>query len=518
MKKLFTILFCLLFFIGNASTYYIRTDGNNANTGTTNSSGGAWRTLVYACAHTTSGDIIHVVAGTFTEAGQATLPVGVSIEGDGVTSIIQASFSTANTAILVAASAEGTNGNQHISNCLWEGQLSTTWGIEIKGRSNFSIYNCTIQNFAQRGVMWSGRNDNSALPPSIYATGNSFHDNIITNCATYSGGTGYGCIMFGGQDGFLLYNSTLTQTGRASGTNGWPIKYANDGYLNGCKIYNNTVTKEPFDGTTFDFAFELFNVSGLEIYGNTIQGSIDLNYQPKGSYAYSVYIHDNVIGYSTVQTQIERGIVLEFDCETIWIKNNEFKNIYNPIYYSTRNLTQITNNEITGNLMYGIGVVAGSTGFGIRFISDGSANYTLSHFVVDHNTIVGNYYQGISLVDGASISGVSITNNIIDDYAHSWLFADPASVITTIDWKNNNFYNTGTWGTSPRYVTGTPSSETFSGNLNTNPSFTGKYVPTGAVATGATDGTAIGYTGGAVTSNGGFNIRGGGGHRFRFVK
>ncbi len=497
MKKLF-ILFAGFIMVANsfATTFYIDPLGNDG-TGT-GAIGNPWATLKKATTVvTTSGDIIHVNAGTYTETLQSTLSVGVSIEGAGVTSIIRASFSTANTAILVAASAEGTNGNQHISNCLFEGQLSTTWGIEIKGRSNFSIHDCTIQNFAQRGIMWSGRNDNSAAPPSIYATGNTFYNNILQNCATYTGGTGFGGLMIGGQDGMLVYNSTLTQLGRASGTNGWPIKYANDGYLKGCKIYNCTVTKEPFDGTTWDFAFELFNVSGLEIYGNTIQGSIDLNYQPKLTYAYSVYIHDNVIGYSTPQTQIERGVVLEFDCETIWIKNNHFKNLYNPIYYSTRNNTQITNNVISNNLMESTGNTSGGAGFGIRFISDGSANYTLSNFTIDHNTIVGNYYQGISLVDGGAISGVSITNNIIDDYAHSFLFGDPSSVITTIAWFNNNFYNTGTWGTSPRWVGGTPSAETSGSNLNLNPTFTGAYVPTNStILTGANDGTAIGYTGG----------------------
>lgn len=496
MRLLFIFLLFPLF-CSAQTTYYVSTTGNDA-TGT-GAIGNPWQTLYKACTSvTTSGDIIHVTAGTYTETLQSTLSVGVSIEGDGVTSIIQSSVSTANTAIIVAASTEGTNGNQHISNILWEGQLSTTWGIEIKGRSNFSIHDCTIQNFVQRGVMWSGRNDNSAAPPSIYATGNTFYNNILQNCATYTGGTGYGGLMIGGQDGMLVYNSTLTQLGRASGTNGWPIKYANDGYLNGCKIYNCTVTKEPYDGTSWDFAFELFNVSGLEIYNNTIQGSIDLNYQPKGSYPYSVYIHDNTIGYNSYQTQIERGIVLEFDCETILIQNNHFKYLYNPIYYSARNGTQITDNIISNNLMEHCGSTAGAAGFGIRFISDGTLNFTVDNLLIDHNTITGDYYQGISIADASLITDLVVTNNIIQDYAHSLLFLDPGGIATTVTWSYNNFWNDGTWGLSPRYVGGSPSSETHTANLNLDPSYTGLFVPTNSsVLTGASDGTAIGYTGGA---------------------
>ena len=37
--------------------------------------------FVYAAAHTTSGDIIHVAAGTYTETAQIVLGTGISIEG-----------------------------------------------------------------------------------------------------------------------------------------------------------------------------------------------------------------------------------------------------------------------------------------------------------------------------------------------------------------------------------------------------------------------------------------------------
>lgn len=520
MKKVFIIIFLFCYLASNATykypvwtlnpfatTYYIATTGDDG-TGT-GSIGNPWKTLFKATSTVSgTGDIIHVTAGTYTETTQSVLHTGVSIEGEGVTSYIKSTQTTTNDAIITGQSTEGTSGNQHISNIKMDGQLSTSWAIEFRGRSDVSIHDCYIIDFLDRGVYWSGRTDGLELPPSTYATGNTFYNNTVINSSIFSAGFGKGLLTIGGQDGMQIYNNYFNQTGRAPGSNGYCIKYTNDGYIKGCRIYNNTIIKAPFSaiGGDYDFALEIFHGSGLEIDHNRIIGCIDLNYQPKLSYAYSVYIHDNIVGPESIQAQQERGVVSEFDCETILIKNNTFKNLYNPIYYSTRNLSQITDNVITNNLMYGVGVTAGGAGFGVRFISDGSANYTLSNFTVQNNTIVGNFYQGISLVDGAAISGVEINNNIIQGYAHSWLFADPANVITTIAWFKNDFWQAGTWGTSPRYVSGTPSSETSGGNLNVNPLFTGGSDYTlfwnSTLTNAGTNGSNIGYTGivGAVPS------------------
>ena len=76
-----------------AATYYISTAGNDV-TGD-GSAGNPWKTLSKATGTvTTAGDIIHVNAGTYTETLQCSLAVGVSIEGDGVTSIIRSTLTT----------------------------------------------------------------------------------------------------------------------------------------------------------------------------------------------------------------------------------------------------------------------------------------------------------------------------------------------------------------------------------------------------------------------------------------
>src|SRR5690606_5473871 len=247
--------------------------------------GSPWKTLYKATSVVTSGNIIHVNAGTYTETLTSTLAVGVSIEGEGTSSIIKASFSTVYQMIIQAHSSEGTNGNQHISKIKFDGQKKTSWAVQIQGRSNFSIYDCEFINFKQRGIVWGGREDNSDAPPTIYATGNKFYNNTVTNCAGFDGTYCYGCLNVGGQDGMLIYNNTIVTTGSMPG---WPIKLWNDGYLKGVKIYNNILKRPPFPyqyngiGNYFDFCIEFFNQQGLEIYNNTIEGSIDLNYQTKG--------------------------------------------------------------------------------------------------------------------------------------------------------------------------------------------------------------------------------------------
>ena len=101
--------------------------------------------------------------------------------------------------------------------------------------------------------------DNSDNPPTVYATGNKFYNNTLTNCASFDGVYGYGCLNIGGQQGMLIYNNTITTTGA---TPGWPIKLWNDGYLKGVKIYNNTLKRPPFPyqyngiNNYFDFCIE----------------------------------------------------------------------------------------------------------------------------------------------------------------------------------------------------------------------------------------------------------------------
>ncbi len=473
MKLLSTLVLVLIFQSSFATTYYISSKGND-RTGN-GSISNPWQTLYKATSSVTAvGDIIHVTSGTYIETIRCNLAVGVSIEGDGPSSIIQSTLTQQFVAIIIATSPEGTNGNQHISHINLDGNKRTTsWGIEIRGRSNFSIYDCTITDFEETGVYFAGRGDNDTEPPSVYATGNSFYNNIMTNCAKYDG-YGRGCLVIGGQDGLLIYNNTISQTGRAKGTNGWPIKYCNNGYLNGCKIYNNKITKQAYDGITWDFAIELFNESGLEIYNNTIIGSIDMNHQTKGKYSFSVYIHDNIIGPTSLQTKVETGITLEYETENAIIENNQMRNLTIPIYFTPRDGSMISDVTIKNNICENIGIDNGSHhGYAINFSSDGTGNHIINNFFIYGNRFIahtkGAPYYGIELTGVAASTNIKIQNNTIANFNVACILANPAFVIDTLLIENNILSGNGN-NNNPLYVRGTPGNYIFKNNTKSNSS------------------------------------------------
>ncbi len=468
-----------------ATTFYISPFGNDVTGNGT--LGNPWKTLYKATSTvTTSGNIIHVNAGTYTETQTCNLAIGVSIEGDGVTSVIRSTVSADWIPLLRAASnSEGIKGNQHISNVKFDGQnLTTFWGIEIVGRSNFSIYNCTIVDFDDRGVIYNGRVDNGNEAPTIYATGNSFHDNIMTNCARYTPGYGAGCLNIGGQRGMLVYNNTISQDSRSPGNNGWPIKYWNDGYLDDCRIYNNTLNKimnHDFLGNgCWDFAIELFNVRGLQIYNNIMNGGgIDLNYQDKGPYAYSVWIHHNTVQMPYINNFIQTAVTLEFQSETVIIEDNIFDKVTIGVNYTPRPGDAVTDNTIRRNLITNVGRGEG-TGFFITFGGGGGSGETFNNLNIYNNTMTMDAgipcYWGIDLpnLSSGSISNVNIKNNIIRG-AISAAVTQYSSVGTnTLNISNNNMYQNGNNNTPYFADAPAPTSYTYANNLHgINPLFVG---------------------------------------------
>jgi hypothetical protein len=480
----FTLLLCFAA-TGFAATYYISPTGNDA-TGN-GSIANPWKTLLKATQSVTSpGNIIHVLAGTYTETQTCNLAVGVSIEGDGITSILKSNVSADWTPLLRCNSnSEGTDGNQHISNLKFDGQnLKTFWGIEIVGRKNFSIYNCTIVDFNDRGVIFAGRIDNANAAPNTYATGNSFHDNIMTNCARYTPGYGAGCLNIGGQRGMLVYKNTISQNSRTPGNNGWPIKYWNDGYLDDCKIYDNVLNKimnHSFLGNgCWDFAIELFNVRGLEIHHNTMNGGgIDLNYQDKGPYAYSTWIHHNLIQMPSINTYLQTAVTLEFQSETVLIEDNVFDKVNIGVNYTPRPGDAVTDNTIRRNLMTNIGKAEG-TGFFITFGGSGGSGLTFNNLNIYNNTMIMSSsnptWWGIDLpnVGSGSVSNINIKNNIINGAASGVITQYSRVGTNTLNISNNDLYGNGN-GNAPVFTNvPAPANYTYTNNmLGVNPMFVG---------------------------------------------
>lgn len=487
MKKILTLLFLFAALYSNATIFYIDPTGNDA-TGT-GAIGNPWKTLFKACSTVSgAGDIIHVNAGTYTETAQCILAVGVSIEGVGVTSIIKSSLTADWTAIIVANSGtEATNGNQHITGIKMDGQVvdytgGTAWAIEMRGRKNFTIYNCSFFNFRQSACVLAGRTDNAGLPPTTYPTGNAFYSNNVQNCAIYEAGAGQGALMIGGQDGILVYDNVINTSQRTTGHNGWPIKYYNEGYLNNSKIYNNILEKAPLGAAlgvdNWDFAIELFRTYGLEIYGNTIiNGGIDLNYVSKKTYPYGAYIHDNHISNTvTNNTGKESGIILEFECKNVIIQNNIIEKKTKGIIFTPRNTDSVKNVTIKNNLLKNIGI-SSAEGYLIDLGGGGGATNYYDSISIYNNTMMADatndIYQGIKMPDPASgfVKNIRIINNTITgcrDYA-IWQFSPSTVVIDSMEIRYNNIYDNGA-ANVPTFLT-TPTHYTYSNNVSIAPSF-----------------------------------------------
>ncbi len=506
MKKLLILPLFLFSLISSATVYYIDPAGKNTNNGST---GSPWATLSYACSRVTaSGDIIHVNAGTYNETAQSVLATGVSIEGAGVTSVIRSQVGGTSHTILLSSNSAATNGNQHISNIKMDGNSYAAYGaIKVAYRKNVEIYNCTIVNFNYYGVSFI-----NGEPPSVYATGNRFYNNIVTNCGGYFSGN-RGALEIQGQDGMIINGNTIT-IDRPDGKNGNCI-YGVEGFLKNVKIYNNTFSKKFIPGTTnWDFALELWNcLGGVEIYDNKINGSIDLNLCSKGASSYSVWVHNNSIGQqSLLASQVTHGILLEFEQSDIIIEKNHIHDVAQGIMFQQNRPINFKNCRISYNILNNIGSNLNDTGWGIYFSPEDN-NDIYTGIQIWNNVIVAasNSYStiaGIFLYGLWQGHSVSVKNNIIVgfDQAPVWGSGAAGQTIDGLAIDHNIFYGNGN-SNNVKFVSGlSPTNYTFDTPIKSDPLFvsaTDFHLQAGSPAIGKgskIEGLSTDFTGNAIFS------------------
>lgn len=469
-----------------------------------------WKTLSKATTTvTTPGHVIIVLAGTYTETVTSNLAEGVSIEGKGIdVSIVKSSKTGDWSTFLSLDSPVGTSGSQSISDITFDGQYvsesnyKTWWGILVSGRSNVTIHHTKIIGFYNRGVIFDGNKASNPLTdPGHYATGNKFYNNSVLNSASVNGIYGSGLLNIGGQTGMEIFNNSLVQDQRVKQKNGWPIKYWENGWLRGVRIHNNTLVKAENQNTYFgeagdwDFAIELFNFSGLEIANNVIQGSIDLNYNYKGTYAYSAWIHGNVLNHASRNSHYESGIILEFATQSMLIENNSFNNYCSGVQFNTRTpgnsggykypapaggYSALTDNTIRNNLMINLynpdpGNVG--TGAGVMIITEGTDDPYVRNLSIDNNIMIAKPgYAPYSALDFSSqpkgdTSGINIRNNIVMGFSGPWLFgSQPNPKINGMKVTNNIIFGNGN-GNQPEWPGGQPSNYSYADNIIADPQF-----------------------------------------------
>lgn len=482
MKRILFILLTLFTCSAQATTYYISITGNDATGTGTNLN--PWRTLAKATGTVnTPGDIIHVKAGIYLETVQCFLAAGVSLEGDGITSVIQSTWPWSYQAALVVDAAEGTNGNQRIHHLKFDGRSqSTPRGISIQGRSNVEFDHCTIVDFKEEGVVFSGTLGFTGFAPAIYATGNSFHDNYVSNCSQYAG-FGTGCLGIGGQKDMLIYNDTILQPARV-GTDqiGWPIKYFNEGWLKGVIIHDNILWKDPTGATGWNFCVELFNFQGMQMYNNHITGSVDFNFQGnRGTYPWVLWFHHNIVDEPTNNTgRIEQGLIWEYDADGALIENNTFKNIANGITFYCRANTLTKDFVIRNNLFDNIGYAANiSAGYFIGGFDAGTSNYRIDNFKVHNNTFIGNAVKvnggiGFGNCNTGYIKNIDCRNNYMSNIVYPGFSMGGTAPRDSVRIQYNNIFTSDQYGigTNDVYLpNGAPTHYTNSNNTHNTPGF-----------------------------------------------
>jgi hypothetical protein len=326
--------------VTTVTIYYIDPAGSDA-TGT-GTSGNPWKSLYKACnSVSTSGSVIHVNAGTYTETSQCNLALGVSIEGEGDASHIISHYDVGsssdwnNALIRLYSSTQTVDGTQSISYIKFDGDnLIGRRAIYVKYRNHVSIHHCTFVDFNYNAIDFHGE-DRWDAPPSVFSDGNRIYNNTISNCNVAVFGDG--SIRISGQTDLQIYNNTVSQLTRGLGITGQNVIAGSNN--KGTTIYNNVFNTPLIGYGAYNFVFEFWDcLGGVEIRNNVFNGGgmIDIGgHYTKilipGEFTYSVSIHDNEM-IQVAQVIYEDKVNTAIDLESwnklsdIYVYNNHIKN------------------------------------------------------------------------------------------------------------------------------------------------------------------------------------------------
>lgn len=130
-----------------ATTYYVRTDGNNSNNGQSYSSGGAWATIQYGIDHIAGGDTLLIGPGTYTEGSYLAANTANSLGYSPSVSIASYSGNSADVTIQSSGASfcvlEKTGGMTW-SNLTFTTHTTTDSAFYLGGGTNCAWYNCVF--------------------------------------------------------------------------------------------------------------------------------------------------------------------------------------------------------------------------------------------------------------------------------------------------------------------------------------------------------------------------------------
>lgn len=425
MRKIFSFLVLLIVWVNSYSrTIYFSTSGNdltgNGNIGT------PYASLGKASSVSVIGDAVHGVAGVYIQTTQVTVPIGVNIEGEGdylggtqitlTYNFPGGGFNVFNqAAVMLTSPAEGTNGNQSISNIWFDGNnYACLAGVLNRCRSNIIMLNCQFTRFGIVGYNLNGKLSNqTGTPPSVFSTGNrvincSFFDcnDRITQTAN---SVSCGNVSYAGQGDLLFINDTSANLNKMPGHNG-DLYCGVQGNNYGVKWLNWVMRKPPDEGSGFNFGIESwYDMGGCEVGYGTYTGAgnvIDVGYggANKGDSAYSWYVHHNTIGNASLLTFNNNwpvaSILISFESST--------RTDLRP-----QNAT-IGDARIEYNTLNNMGTL-GSISLN-NFASDFIKHLYFNHNICSNMGYANNSYSGIfnfTNSNGALIDSIFIDNNTL---------------------------------------------------------------------------------------------------------
>jgi len=468
---------------GPADWIYVSETGND---GTGDGSAGApYATVSFACTQATAGDTVYVMPGTITETAQVVVPVNVSIYGAGATSIITTAAAL-DPIILLASATEGTAGNQSISYIKMDGDLTALTLIKIFARSNVKIHHCEFIDAVEDGVQFYGRADELYQFTTTYSTGNEFYNNTVTNCSKFEVYDTWryihGCFAFGGQDGMLIHDNTITQPDRGGAANGAAITFTNRGNHKGTKIYNNTLYTPPKKAETgsgggYAFAIEMWSQrGGVEIYDNDITGAIDVggyDTNDDGGYGYALKIYRNTIGIPALSAYNHYLLHLELGIhDGTFIYQNYFYNASRPVTFTTTSSALVQGQE---DIYFYYNVFnnvrkAGDGYYGYCFDINPSVALTIDNLQILNNTVYAPPNLIRTFFDSndatTTFNNIGIKNNIIAN-AHAVVEITNGAV-DSLFLQSNYLYN---MSHDTVFTSAAETNITLSGNVNADPVF-----------------------------------------------
>ena len=489
MRKILILILLAFSLTAWGTKYYVDAAGNDG-TGD-GSSGNPYLTISKGVTEATVGDTVYIVAGTYNINATIDVPVGISIMGEGSSTILSSTASGSHDIygyspiFNLESISEGTYGSQSISHMHMNGNDTIAdGGIMIYRRSGVEIHNISMENFHYYGI----RNRGGAIPPAVHATGNVIHDCIIYNCGGPN--VSFGNIQIGGQEGMLIYNNHVFQPQR-NGYNraGFPIKYLAGGDNHGLKIYNNDMQLE--EGDEYDewhIAVELFHCrGGIEIYNNRFWGVVDFSdyvgafgTNDTEGYGFAVKIYNNIMGGDAPTSEETYGVTFERSTSGgAYVYNNLIKNVRSGIALVNPLDNGITEDiYIYNNIIHSFGRTGSASGYGVVIgrLSDTQTTafediYILNNTIVDNST--GQPTAGIYIRGGTNVSfsNVNIKNNIVQGIragtAYSIWFN--RVICGEVNVENNNLYDCDYVTTT--YTDCTITSTTDQNNLTVDPLF-----------------------------------------------